>query len=381
VAAPLVLTGGLAGLAPGVASAAPATSAAPAASCQNWTGLQPPNPGTADNELEGVAVASACNAWAVGLEFSAGSSPEPLIEHWNGSSWKVSPSPVLPGRGAKLLGVSAVSASNIWAVGGVTDLNGIEKTLIEHWNGKKWTQVGGSNPGSAFNELESVRARSAKDIWAVGFKVNSGGPQQALIEHYDGHKWTQKTSPHPGRTSKLLGVTATSSGNAWAVGQSFNGTSTQTLIERWNGKKWTPSSSPHPNSGSSLSAVDATSASSAWAVGTSMAAHQKTLILHWNGKKWSQQTSPNPQNDNELAGVTAISSGNVWAAGTATDLNGNHTLLLNWNGRRWSRVPSPNLGQNTDQLNAVDASSGSNLWAVGSFNPGTFTQALVIHCC
>src|SRR5689334_19226106 len=145
-AAPLVLAGGLAGLNPAAASAAPAASAVPAASCQDWTGLQPPNPGTADNELQGVTVVSACNAWAVGLEFSAGSVPEPLIDHWNGSSWKVADSPVLAGRGAKLLSVSAVSASNIWAVGGVTDLNSVETTLILHWNGKKWTQVGGANP-------------------------------------------------------------------------------------------------------------------------------------------------------------------------------------------------------------------------------------------
>lgn len=375
-AAPLVLAGGLAGLTPGAASAA---SAAPAASCQNWTGLQPPNPGTADNELQGVTIPAACNAWAVGFWFSAGSAPEPLIDHWNGSSWKVMDSPVLGSRGARLLSVSAVSASNVWAVGGITDLNDVEKVLILHWNGSKWQQVGGANPGSAFNELASVRARSAKDIWAVGFKANRGEPQQTLIEHFDGKKWTAKNSPHPGRSSKLSGVTATSASNAWAVGQSFNGSTSQTLIERWNGKKWITSSSPHPGSGSSLASVDATSSANAWAVGTSMKTHQKTLILHWNGKKWAPQNSPDPQNDNVLAGVTAISAKNAWAAGTATDLNGTHTLLLNWNGKKWTHVKSPNLGPNTDQLNAIDAFSGSNLWAVGSFNPGTFTQALAIH--
>jgi hypothetical protein len=385
-ATPLVLAGGLAGLAPVAAAAAPATAAAgavpaaAAASCQSWTaGLQPPSPGSADNELHGVTMVSGCNAWAVGFEFSAGSSPEPLIERWNGSSWKVATGPVLGGRGGRLFSVSAISATNIWAVGGVTDLNDVETTLIEHWDGKKWRQVGGANPGNAINELDGVRAVSARNIWAVGFKADRGAPQQTLIEHYDGHKWTSKASPHPGMNSELAGVTANSSGIAWAVGRSFDGTSNQTLIERWNGKKWTQSRSPHPGSASSLTAVDAIGAAAAWAVGTSTATHQKTLILRWNGKNWSPQTSPNPPGDNNLQGVTAISRSNVWAVGTGSNVNGTQMLLLNWNGHKWSHVPAPSLS-NADQLNAVDAAAGG-FWAVGSFNPAAFTQALAVHCC
>src|SRR5260221_12248537 len=65
LAASLVVTGVLAG--PGSAAAAGST-------CQNWTGVPPPNPGTG-SVLQGVAAVSACDAWAVGS----------LIEHWDGS--------------------------------------------------------------------------------------------------------------------------------------------------------------------------------------------------------------------------------------------------------------------------------------------------------
>jgi hypothetical protein len=56
LAGPVMLADLLAGLSP--------VSASAAASCQGWTGLQPPNPGATGNVLQGTAVLSACNAWA-----------------------------------------------------------------------------------------------------------------------------------------------------------------------------------------------------------------------------------------------------------------------------------------------------------------------------
>src|SRR5258707_10203924 len=96
LAASLVVTGVLAG--PGSAAAAGST-------CENWTGVPPPNPGTG-SVLQGVAVVSACDAWAVGS----------LIEHWNGSAWTVVASPH-PGAFSILNGVQAASRTDIWAGG------------------------------------------------------------------------------------------------------------------------------------------------------------------------------------------------------------------------------------------------------------------------
>jgi hypothetical protein len=47
---PLVLIGGLTG---GLTGLVPAASAA---SCENWTGVPPPSPGTGDTVLDGVAM-------------------------------------------------------------------------------------------------------------------------------------------------------------------------------------------------------------------------------------------------------------------------------------------------------------------------------------
>lgn len=82
----------LATLAGGMTAVGPA--AAMASTCQSWVAAQPPSPGSSSNHLNGVTVVSPCDAWAVGSYTSSGSSREQnLVEHWNGASWKVVPSP------------------------------------------------------------------------------------------------------------------------------------------------------------------------------------------------------------------------------------------------------------------------------------------------
>jgi hypothetical protein len=59
------------------------TLGASAATCQSW-GAQPPSVGSDNNLLQGVAVTSACNAWAVGWYYSG--NLQTLVEHWNGTA-------------------------------------------------------------------------------------------------------------------------------------------------------------------------------------------------------------------------------------------------------------------------------------------------------
>ena len=57
-----------------------------------------------------MTATSSTNAWAVGAL------PGTPIEHWNGSAWKVVPSPGGSSPG-QLFGVAATSPTNVWAVG------------------------------------------------------------------------------------------------------------------------------------------------------------------------------------------------------------------------------------------------------------------------
>jgi len=65
-----------------------------------------------------VAAVSANNSWAAGYYFNSGGIPRTLIEHWNGTSWKVVPSPNVGPNDNLLNGVARIpGSSNVWAVG------------------------------------------------------------------------------------------------------------------------------------------------------------------------------------------------------------------------------------------------------------------------
>jgi hypothetical protein len=378
LAAPLVLAGVLAGIAPGGASAS---------TCESWTGLQPPNPGS-NNSLNGVTVLSSCNAWAVGY-YANGGIQSTLIEHWNGSTWRQVSSPN-PTDTDSLTAVAATSSTNIWAVGYyVNPFNGTgARTLIEHWNGTAWRQVPSPNAGgpSNSNELTSVAATSSRNAWAVGQYFN-GTTYQTLIEHWNGSTWRHVPSPNPGgpgRIHELQAATATSTSNAWAVGFYRSGGIVRTLIEHWNGTSWTHVRSPNPGTVNQLSAVAATSSRNAWAVGQYFnGTTYQTLIEHWNGTAWRHVPSPNagrPGKPNGLDGVTATSASNAWAVGDYGSGHISRTLIEHWNGTAWKHVPSPNPSS-SDHLTAVAAASSTNVWAVGYSINGTAYQTLALHCC
>lgn len=98
----------------GVLTGIPAGASASA--CRNWTGTQPPSPGSSGNNLRSVAVLSACNAWAVG-SYSNGSTTQALALRWNGTVWKQVASASLNSFGNDLSSVTVISPHDVWAVG------------------------------------------------------------------------------------------------------------------------------------------------------------------------------------------------------------------------------------------------------------------------
>src|SRR5262249_29186132 len=102
-------------------------------------------------ELSAVSAVSASDAWAVGGG---------LIMHWNGTSWTRVKSPDMP-RSGVLRGVSMVSATDGWAVG-----EEFSKLILLHWDGTSWTRVPG--PAGAKGVLFGASADSATDAWTAG---------------------------------------------------------------------------------------------------------------------------------------------------------------------------------------------------------------------
>jgi hypothetical protein len=352
------------------------------AASPTWSAVTTPNqPGPEYGELSSVSCVSASSCVAVGT-----SSPNlgvTLAETWNGSTWKIVPSPDKGTVGSALTGVSCVSATDCQAVGyfytGPTD-SPTTNPLAESWNGKTWSIA--STPTTAADVVQAVSCVSASSCTAVG-----GNPEGTVTESWNGSKWAVVPSPDTGTGDTLQGVSCPAAGSCVAVGHYVTGTGINaTLVESWNGSTWSIVSSPNSGvAGSTLSGVSCISAKSCTAVGSN-ANGQTTLIESWNGSTWSVVSSPN-QDDNasQLAAVSCVSASSCSAVGTYQSQNPSddalilQTLAESWNGSTWSIVSSPNpVSEQTNELTSVSCRAASACTAVGSDDyQGEFTQTLV----
>jgi hypothetical protein len=119
---------------------------------RTWSTMVTPNTDCGvSNALRSVASSSATNAWAVGIHSDGHNNINPLIEHWDGSSWAIVPTPAVPGRDAALNAVTVIDSSDAWAVGLYVTDDGPStdpQTLTEHWDGRTWSVVPSPNqPG------------------------------------------------------------------------------------------------------------------------------------------------------------------------------------------------------------------------------------------
>ena len=351
-----------------------------ALSCGPWQFVSSPNVGTGDNRLEGVAAVSAKDVWAVG------SGPGgTLTEHWNGTQWSIVPSPNPSSGSGIFYAVTAISSNNIWAVGLSFLNNGNEATLTEHWNGSKWSLVPSpNNTFYTFNELLAVSATSANDVWAVG---DIAGPDPdsdtfTLIEHWNGSKWSIVPSANVQFEQNFLkGVRAVSASDVWAVGfTEVGGTPPdQGLIEHWNGSKWSLASFPRVNSDYRFYAVSATSASDVWAVGLNGSTNLPAPIEHWNGSKWSIVPNPVLTGSRGLISVASLTTASAWAVGS----NGSAALFEHWNGVTWKIVAGPPQVGAANELASIARVPGTSMvWAVGFYlTPQVVSRTLIaFHC-
>jgi hypothetical protein len=336
-----------------------------------WSVVQSPNATPGNNELHAVASVSANDVWAVGTSDNTLGVNQTLILHWDGTAWGIVPSPTTGMVEGNLLGVAAVSTNDVWAVGSFLPTKGGGQALIEHWNGHKWSVV--KNPSTVGTGLQAVAAVSANDVWAVGNSSNASGVSQTLIEHWNGKQWSIVASPSPStQTNFLLGVTAVSTNDVWAVGSFRNASGAfQTLTLHWDGTVWSIVPSPSGAGSADLFGVAAVSTTNVWAVGDSGSG---TLIEQWNGTSWSVVSSPSPSTlANLFFAVAIVSANDIWAVGESQNATSgiSQTLIEQWNGTSWSVVSSPNPGSGSspgDSLRgaAADPSSGQ-AWAVGQF--------------
>jgi hypothetical protein len=344
-----------------------------------WSVVPSANVSPVNNSLQSVAALSTNKVWAVGYSVQGATKSalvkRTLIERYNGTVWQVVTSPNVGTGDNVLTGVAAISANNVWAVGS-SPLG----ALVLHYNGAGWHLV--SAPVAC--QLNAVTAITANDVWAVGTMG-----YRSCTEHFNGANWSLSATPNMGTSDNaLLGVSASSSHNVWAVGSycvgvgcDRGGGSFHTLILHYTSSRWNAVSSPNPSSyDSQLNAVTVISATNVWAVGASFTNPftGSTLIEHFNGIRWTQVASPGVNIRSTLTAIAPVSATNMFAVGFSTSPKyGLLTLIEHFNGKTWSIVASPSPGKNAILSGATHVPGAARFWAVGSYSTNTSGSTLI----
>ena len=142
------------------------------------------------------------------------------------------------------------------------------RTLIEHWNGRRWRVVQLPDEGSdaSFGRIASVPGTD--QLWATGTDGT-----HAVFAHHDGAAWTIVPSAMTDhRQTQISDVVAMSETDVWAVGTAYVPAApfdrSIDLVEHWDGSSWTISQLP-PDTGEGLGSVDGVpGADQVWAIGS-----------------------------------------------------------------------------------------------------------------
>jgi hypothetical protein len=323
--------------------------------------------------LLSVQTLSSNDAWMLG-SYAGPDGDVFALMHFDGTHWKIVHK-IGTTTTSSTSGVSALSRTDAWSVGGKQTSFYTGRSVISHWDGASWKAVGHPTPGVLYDSLYAVDARTASDVWAVGVSSDAKYSYDTLIEHWDGSSWTKVPSPnHATDQNYLRAVSADAPADAWAVGgsQTSYGDEPEGLAEHWDGASWTLVDLPEGVY--DVRDVAATSPSNAWAVGYQRPTPDThaAVVMHWDGVHWLIVESQPDTSEHRFRyqSVVASTANDVWVLGSESSFHHSGgkpeaTLALHWDGTAWAAVPTPKRPFPASYFTAASTDAAGGLWAVG----------------
>ena len=277
--------------------------------------------------------------------------------------------------------VACVNASFCIAVGSSAlrsvRFDGSSRTVIERWNGTKWSIVsspGGKGAGAARRDMHEHHVLHRRRLEGSG-RTRLGPDARDPLErhHLDDPADTQSVRSLGLDFAALNDVSCSRTTSCQAVGLYTTGDArAPTLAERWNGAKWSIEASPNLSVGGTgqwLGVVCSTPTKC-------MAVGQDGLDLvdrpnlesgRWNGTTWTLLTTPLPAKAyTGLSAVSCLSPTKCIAVGwsftgSVFAPDPTKTLVEHWNGKKWAIIPSSVAGTTAGRLNGISCVSADQL--------------------
>jgi hypothetical protein len=320
----------------------------------NWTNLFP--------NLTAVSAISASEAWAVGESGH--------MMHYNGGTWVTVD---LPG-GPTFNDVKMLSSSSGFALG--------DSYRFFEYDGANW--ISRDDSMRSVEYLYRLSAIDADDIWGIGQAYISDA-YHASIAHYDGTYW-DSSGPVFSTTVDLQDIDMVSATDGLVLGYDYSTNPPTILLYHYDGSNWTQM--PAPPTATYLDKIDAYAPGDVWVTGYDGPPSYASKVYRYNGGTWMSWETPDGNapghilvlNPSEAYATTYNSilrwNGTTWTVG----YTGRNTVSLSGvNGAVWGVGPADTIltssgvgpwtlqqgGPTTNTLNGVSILSTDEAWAVG----------------
>ncbi|WP_440103476.1 hypothetical protein [Streptosporangium sp. H16] len=243
--------------------------------------------------------------------------PAPTMGTWRETT--------LPGAGAHMNGVVALSPDDAWAVGNVGE--GEPVAHLVHWNGRTWRPV---TPPEGLFPVRAVSASSGDNVWIFG---NAGAWRRT------GGGWSNMGGLRGSRRHLLEAAVVAGPRDVWIAGttegaDATNPESRRPFLRRWSGTGWSDFSLPP---GVGIHAFGAVGPRDVWALGREP--DGGGVVMRWDGDRWNTVPMPLPlvERKAELEDIAVVSADEAWAIGRDRAA----AVVVRWDGRRWNVVDGP----------------------------------------
>ena len=167
-----------------------------------WAEVPTPQLDRATSFLTDVVAITRHDVWAVGASKLPGELGRPMALHWDGASW----SRTKAGPTGSFVTAAATPRGRVWAIG--SDGHG---QLAERWNGSAWKVMPTPDAGRG-TSIKSVSAVAGDELWGAG-----AAGYRASLFRWDGTTWQVEAVPRPPYVP-LVSVDSLPTGVSFAVG-------------------------------------------------------------------------------------------------------------------------------------------------------------------
>jgi hypothetical protein len=184
-----------------------------------WTPHDTPYITGDGHRIRAISALASDDVYAVG-EYDSTFDTSYVI-HWDGTEWSLVDGVPSPGTFNYLRDVAALAPDDIWIAGEQWTTEGSYQPLMIHFDGTSWTVVPSPGGGTA------LAAIASDDIWSSDTWTTGGA-----IAHWDGTAWTATDTVQGGGGATLLDLAVVGACEVWGVGRRPDGASFLPLVER-----------------------------------------------------------------------------------------------------------------------------------------------------